>query len=103
MSDLISRKAAKERLEWYESEEYMHPGFIRTAHALRILDELPSAERTGRWSEAERPKAERFYCSECGGCAYQPWIGKRTERNNVCKYKFCPNCGAKMEADDETD
>jgi len=93
MSDLISRKAAKERLEWYESEEYMHPGFIRTSHALRIIDELPSAQ-----PEIIRCKDCRWGREVCGN------IECFADSNIPPEYHgyewYCPNGEAKMEVDE---
>ena len=43
MDDLISRQAAITKMIWYDDEEHMHPGFINTEHAIKILEDLPSA------------------------------------------------------------
>ena len=52
-----------------------------------LLENLPSAERRGRWIENEFGA----YCSECGLYAYRsngiPW-----------KSNYCPMCGARLEA-----
>ena len=53
-----------------------------------VLEQLPSAERKGKWIEHEDPYG--FFdtipvCSECGHTT------KMRER-----YNYCPNCGAKM-------
>lgn len=53
----------------------------------------------GKWiPRTNLPKQEIFICSVCDGWAYSPWIGNRKNpKPNWCKYKYCPNCGAKME------
>lgn len=44
----------------------------------------------GRWLNANsRPKTYERRCTACDGKAYFCGIG--------CSYKYCPNCGAKME------
>lgn len=114
MNDLISRQAAIEKIVNTPSQinnkdiplvsQYDGAAF-RQIEILGILDTLPSAQperKTGKWSEAERQKSEVFYCSVCGRRAYHPWIGSRKEtRKNVCKYNFCPNCGAYMRGEEE--
>ena len=59
------------------------------------LSELPSAEperKTGKWiiyDIALFDGGVDVKCSECGQCGCAPY------------WDFCPNCGAKMEEDDE--
>jgi len=86
--DLISRQAAiKEIARWI--------GYIDEDMILRIqtgLKNQPSAypeRKTGRWKMEPDPYGffdEIPVCSECG-CT--------TKMRET--YKFCPNCGAKME------
>ena len=46
----------------------------------------------GRWLNANsRPKTYERICTACGGGAYFCGIG--------CSYKYCPNCGAKMDGE----
>lgn len=48
----------------------------------------------GRWKKANnRPKSYIRVCSVCGKEAY--FCGKG------CSYKYCPNCGAKMDGGEE--
>ena len=88
MSDLISRQAA---IDAVETALY---GFNIACVAVGALEDLPSAEsKRGKWEM--KPDPFGFFddipvCSECG-CTT-----KMRE-----KTKFCPNCGAKMEADHE--
>ncbi len=55
------------------------------------IEELPSAERKGKWiyknGAVVYPWWECYECSECGA------------RSGM--FKFCPNCGAKMEGEEE--
>ena len=47
----------------------------------------------GQWENIN--DLECFKCSHCGKYTNQPW-----GTNGVILYPYCPNCGAKMGADD---
>ena len=93
MDDLISRQAAINALDEICDRECEYPKKQRAVmcaachlgSAFDAIDELPSAERRGRWIENEFGA----YCSECGLYAYRsngiPW-----------KSNYCPICGASM-------
>ena len=50
--------------------------------------------RHGRWMNANsRPKTYWRKCTACGGLAYFCGIG--------CSYKYCPNCGCRMDGGDD--
>lgn len=60
----------------------------------KLIASIPAADVApvvhGRWlNENNRPKTYERICTACGGMAY--FCGKG------CSYKYCPNCGAKME------
>lgn len=60
--------------------------------AARLYDKGVELEpvRHGRWErENIRPKSYLRVCSACGKVAYFCGEG--------CSYKYCPNCGAKMD------
>ena len=65
-----------------------------------LLENLPSAQperKTGRWIYGESEVGnDGYYCSECGN--FVPWIYEESAMNFIREYKFCPNCGAKMES-----
>lgn len=90
----------EERAEW---RRWMAILGERSAFKHDVADE-PTADvverKRGKWIPKEdRAKQEVFICSVCGGWAYSPWIGSRKNpKPNWCKYLFCPNCGAEMEA-----
>lgn len=62
---------------------------------ISALELVPSAQRTGKWIDeglyADYHAHHAWRCSECGEHVIEidvPW------------YKFCPYCGARMDADD---
>ena len=88
MRDLIERQAA---IKAIENLQDCYNGFSDTydkACIIGALEEVPSAQRTGRWKVSDLPKGKMKYCSECG---FGQYIAD--ER----RYGFCPNCGARME------
>ena len=83
MDDLISRQDARRIFEdintfvsgwWYS--------------ALEQIDELPTAEKRGRWVYDEERGATGIYaiCTACNEMIYQ-----------TGEFNYCPNCGAKMD------
>ena len=93
--DLISRQAAIDKI--FEVYEYEFPtasgAFDEFATVIipNLLINLPSAQHTGRWKVSDLPKGKMKYCSECG---FGQYIAD--ER----RYGFCPNCGARMDEED---
>lgn len=70
-----------------------------------IMAEIPAADvqevRHGRWlRENARPRSSIFLCSVCKAKAYFI-VGnhKRTPPASI-SYKFCPNCGARMDGEE---
>lgn len=87
-NDLISREALKKALrsECRKCKNiYM---FECLTHLLNITDNAPTVE--------ERPTGEWIFDGEwrCSMCDQTPWYNKNPMESG---YKFCPNCGAKME------
>lgn len=87
--DLISRSALL--------EEFKEPGFLMSAIIRHTIGKAPAIDaepvRHGRWI---RPAFDPAWvkCSECG--CY--WEGGIVEN---CNMYYCPNCGAKMDAEVE--
>ena len=86
--DYISRQAV------YELIGTLKMGDVRAMEKLRRgLEKLPSEERVGKWTKKINADGRwdrvRYYCSACGG-----W-------NTYGQSRFCPNCGARMEREDE--
>ena len=92
-NDTISRQAAIDALTHFTNLSWdklkiMYP-------MLTVIEELPSAERRGRWINGNEgiwnavilPK-----CSICGETFYE----MNVNINGEYPYNYCPNCGASM-------
>lgn len=89
--DCISRQNAIDVM-WQELDE-------DTAHKVRdILETQPPVTpkpKIGHWIKCMPADEEWCYqCSECNFWRYQKKV-------NLSRFKFCPNCGAKMESEDK--
>lgn len=68
----------------------------------RVMN-LPSAKqepKTGRWEWVQydnNPNIGNWHCSECNRIV----SGAITAVNPIYSYKYCPQCGAKMESEDK--
>ena len=101
MSDYISREAALTELQNPEL-------FNVSPRFLQILRDLPTAdvepERNGRWEECDwvdvdehgfgtrRTFKAGLRCSQCA-CVFKKKL--------LWKRNYCPNCGSKMDLEDE--
>lgn len=56
----------------------------------------PQEPKTGHWIECMPGGAEEW-CYKCSECDF--WKYKKTI--NLSKFKYCPNCGAKMRGEEE--
>lgn len=91
MDDLISRQGAitipilpKEyrKYQTMNLDDAYELGWI---DCQKCIEYLPSEERHGRWIvKPHKMMGESPCCSECGSF-------------NPIEYRYCPNCGAKME------
>lgn len=103
--DIISRQAAidaieqhkKAVLEGREWDEGIAYGYAAAhGHLVEIVKQLPSAERRGRW-KGERliyPSGIITFIYRCSECGYE----ERHAYEDTKPSKYCPNCGARMEA-----
>ena len=90
-NDLISRQAALDdahRQIWYRLNPNMKE---RIDTWLVSLPAVQPKQKTGRWEHDCGHFASRWICSQCG---YKFYFEKS-------EAKYCPNCGAKMESDNE--
>lgn len=80
MDDLISRQEALKAVG------------VNSWAGFRI-NALPSAQRTGRWIVDDE-------FIDCSSCRAEKW--SRTPYESLVKrFRFCPNCGAKMQEVEE--
>ena len=103
MTDLIDRQAAIDALNEYfvRIGKLKRRGLNKGEKAIRLdtvgaINSLPSAQpeqKVGKWIRHEDEDGEPYghNCSVCGEWYVMPYG----------KTKFCPNCGAKMEEQDE--
>ena len=87
MADYVSRQYL---LAEYDRQHQGPPGGAR-----KIIKEAPSEDVApvihGKWMKEDRGHVE--YCAVCDQCGFDwMWSDRRY-------FKFCPNCGAKMEMD----
>lgn len=93
MNDLISRKAAIDRIDGLyrdttKNESYMITGYNHAvSDVLATIKSLPSAqqEQTGRWSQVS---GQATLCSCCG---------RASNAKQARNWSYCPYCGKKME------
>lgn len=83
MADLIDRKAAIDEIksvyEWHDT--------VTMERLIEHLNNLPSAERHGKWLHKNSTFKNRWLCSECG----YTWYFDTKEAS------YCPHCGALMD------
>ena len=101
MSDLISRQAAIDALDKELSAKYAHREMaVSFLGAKRIIETVPSAQteqtvdlvKHGMWVVdwfQVGNAIPKYICSECG------------YYNGTARTNFCPNCGARMDGDEE--
>ena len=109
MSDYIEREAAlaypirKDKCDRKHANEHFILGI---ESVIEFVENLPAADvapvRHGRWIEDERtypgPGLKNNLCSACGEVAGAWKEGLEPGR----KWAYCPNCGARMDKEDNT-
>lgn len=86
----MTNQEAIERIQSIKSKVSLYVDVL----ALRMAEEALKNQKTGHWIEIDDYPHEDFECDCCGGKVYG------TEEPYE-EYKYCPNCGAKMEGDKE--
>ena len=104
MDDLISRQAAIDHLKkrLYETalnNNTEHPYYEEMADN-RVdvwLNELPSAEKHGKWI---RKSEGMWTCSECKRDNVYAYLYENDFKNFKQQDFYCPNCGARMDGEE---
>ena len=102
MNDLISRQAAIKAFYIQSDDDGWWVGTAQDAETL--LNGLPTTEKVGKWKyETMRHiitgemRTVRI-CSECGGGWFRYDLSDGVED---AEPNYCPNCGARMEGDED--
>ena len=108
MTDYIDRQAAIEALartareKFNLSDEYSYylAGLMDGELAIKELPTIQPEPKEGRWIVVSdgygNSEATACIC-ECSECKDTIWVYKKSDR----KWKYCPNCGAKMDLEGE--
>lgn len=93
MAELFVEKLVKEIAE-KALDEYKYKGKTIREWADLLINGDAVEVVHGRWEKANnRPKSYIRVCTVCGKEAYFCGEG--------CSYKYCPNCGSKMDGEDK--
>lgn len=108
MDDLISRQAAIDALYKLFRNRPLDYGRVQIrGDVLMTIENIPSAERHGRWILDENPHDGDCRCSVCG-VAIDAMNERNHEMLNILTggkwwtfYHYCPWCGAKVDEVEE--
>lgn len=95
--DLISREGLLKKIRVYADSKVTNEG-VETANIIlrtvQVIEKMPTVDAEpvahGRWIERPFLLGTTHVCSECGDYYGMP--------HGV--FKFCPNCGAKMDLEE---
>ena len=96
----MNREEAARRLREFKPLSPNLSEAVKTAiEALQEEHEFMAApeaaqEKVGTWQKVEDTKST-YACTACGDWTYYPAPKKGAAE--VCKYPYCPHCGARME------
>lgn len=98
MSDYIKREDAIDYLttnmNWFDADGIETSEEEKRADITELVNGVPSADvapvRHGRWVVIDAEEPRRYGCSEC-------------KRLSWHMENYCPNCGARMDGDEDDD
>lgn len=87
--DAISRQAVIDSLHSKFADGFDSDRWWNSMSVLYAINKVPSVstKKTGRWEKL----SVGYGCSECSLC---------TNKHGIEFYRYCPNCGAKMEMEE---
>lgn len=95
MDDLIRRQDAIDKIkDWMKFLGYSHSERNVMECTIQMLEELPSAQKTGKWihkREYDLYPYDILTCSVCG----------ETDARMYRSDEYCPHCGARMVGEEE--
>ena len=105
MTDLISRQAAIKAIDDLPNCYNGYSDTYDKACIIGVLEELPrvdvSDRKVGEWVKDEDAYA-LYKCTACNDlCTVAGWANCIPEEQMYKGFKFCPNCGAKMERSED--
>ena len=97
MDDLISKQTVLDTISelnaisFYEAQEDSKECYYEIRQAIKDLSSVKQKPQTGHWVKTigENGITSAVRCSECG-----------FEDNRYMLFRYCPNCGAKMEVEE---
>lgn len=111
MSELIEKQAAIDALGeepevWSGLDEYAQGLNNQWHYDVNALKDLPSVQperKTGRWIK-DGVAYSLYKCTACNNiCTVAGWANCIPEEQMYKMFKYCPNCGARMnEVENET-
>lgn len=105
MSDIISRQAAIAAFKPYALYDSNRTNAEWVRRIELGLEELPSAEKHGKWIKMSDADGVYWACSECGEdlprvSHYNPQFDLFPRLESIDKTNFCPTCGARMDGEE---
>lgn len=94
--DAVSREVILSMIEpAYDSSGYL-VDYVISRKKIAELPPVTLKQRTGVWVKLQKngDGTSRYMCSECGDT-------KQLSRHTFATFRFCPNCGAKMEGENK--
>lgn len=93
----LEQKPSEDCIDRYSALAELHP----LSYEYKAIKELPSVVPSR--AEPKRGKWQRFNYSdgdvmECTNCGYRDWRDRWLEDE---VHNYCPNCGARMESDEQ--
>ena len=104
MSDLISRQAAIEMID--NCKIFGTTALVDKYEVLGRLRNIPTADvvpvKHGKWILVEEPMGwTDVDCAMCSVCKEDFVLGDWDMESIKINMKYCPNCGARMDGDDD--